>query len=176
MSYEPIACWPNMVRGRLAKRPCAQSGEPVSATCQPYHARVSSLARPSLTEPCAGIYRLAFYSQEHLSWRALVVGALCKRLRHSKMTRARPTAMAETVRAIAAASSGGWRRVRVWQYTLRRYFHISGGGCAREKNHGAGHNGAAEKPERMSPAHWFAPWMGANRYDSTYPRIRLGVC
>src|SRR6202023_1315547 len=94
------------------------------------------------------------------------------------MIRARPTATAETVRAIAAASGGGWRRVRVWQYTLRqssgrRYFHISGGGCAREKSHGDGHNGAAGKPERMSLAHWFAPWMGANRYDSTYPRFGL---
>jgi hypothetical protein len=53
-----------MVRGRLAERPCVQSGGPVSSTCEPCHAGVPSLARPLRTEPCAGTYRLAFYSRE----------------------------------------------------------------------------------------------------------------
>jgi hypothetical protein len=66
----PTASWPNMARGRLAKRPYVQSGGPVSSTCEPCHARVPSLAgplHPLRTAPCAGTYRLAVYSSEHRS-------------------------------------------------------------------------------------------------------------
>src|SRR5580704_1770639 len=99
--------------------------------------------------------------------------------------------VAEIVGAIAAASGGAQGRVRVRQYTLSqrrrlRYFYIGCESCARQKNRGDGRDGgrpskrrlansASAKAERMSLAHGLPPWMGASRYDSTYPRFD-GIC
>jgi hypothetical protein len=197
------ASWPNMARGRLATRPCVQSGGLVSSTCEPCRAGVPSLARPSPTEPCAGTYRLAFYSRERRSWRSvedtLAVNAPRYPLRHAKVMGAGLTAMsAETVGAVAAASGGTWGRVKVWQYTLRRrrrlrYFYISCGRGAREKNRGDGRyggppskgrhnafedrvtNSASAKPERTSPAHWFASLDGGKQVRLNVPPDSVGI-